>query len=125
VLDGLESEGVFAVEVGREDERAAGREFVEALLEDFVPDLFVVPEVLVTEKDDVEGVAEFLVGVDIGGVGGEEFEGLLGGGAGALGLGEFLEVLAAAGLGVGDFALPDVDADEFDLGGGLRGGGGI
>jgi hypothetical protein len=95
------------------------------LLEDFEPGVFVVPEILVSKEDHVEGVAEFFMAGDLGGVRGEKLEVALMGGAGALGLGEIFEVFAAAGFGVGDFAVAYIDADEIDAWGGLVWGGGV
>ena len=53
VLEGLGGEFVFLVEVGGDDEESVVIESFEGLVEDFAPDGFVVPVVLVTEEGDV------------------------------------------------------------------------
>lgn len=46
---------MLLVEVGGDDEEAVFVEAFEGLVEDLVPDRFVVPVVLVTEEGDVGG----------------------------------------------------------------------
>ena len=58
ILESLGGELVFLVEVGGDDEEAVFVESFEGLVEDFTPDRFVIPVVLVTEEGDV-GRAHF------------------------------------------------------------------
>ena len=54
--NGIESELVFAVEVGGEDEGSAGGEFFEPFPEDVAPYDGVIVEILVAEENDIERV---------------------------------------------------------------------
>lgn len=58
-LDGGGGEAVFLIEIGGDDEVAAGFELGEGLVEDAGPDFGVVPVVLVAQKSDVGVFAEF------------------------------------------------------------------
>lgn len=57
-LEGGEGEEVFFVEVGGDDEEAAGVEALEGVVEELGPELGAVPEVLVAEEGEVGGVGE-------------------------------------------------------------------
>lgn len=104
-LQGIESKLVLFVEVAGDDQQAVVGDLFQALLEDLLPQLRAVPEVLVTEQHHIEILAQFLVGFELSGV----FEKELGG------------QVTVAFAGLKDFTDADVSTDESDLLGlGLR-----
>jgi len=100
VFEGFAGEFVFFVEVGGDDEESVVIEAVEGLVEDFVPDRFVVPIILVTKEGDI-GVADF----------GEFFEEVAAVGD-EVGAHFFAEGFFPAGVGLVDFGGADVEALE-------------
>ena len=103
ILEGLGGEVVFLVEVGGDDEKAVFIETVEGLVEDFGPDRFVVPVVLVTEEGDV-GIADFVEVVESVAAVGDEVGARLKVG--------FAELFFPAGIGLIDFGGADVESLE-------------
>lgn len=71
-LDGGGGEVVFLVEIGGDDEVAAGFELGEGSVEDARPDFGIVPVILVTQKGDVGVIAEFGYSVELIATMGEE-----------------------------------------------------
>ena len=92
-------EFVFEVEVGGDDEVAVVIESLEGLVEDFGPDGFVVPVVLVAEEDEV-GLVDELEVIELVGALGEEM---------GVGFGEFV---LPAFLGGVDLGGTDVEAED-------------
>lgn len=93
---------MLLVEVGGDDEKAVFVESFEGLVEDFGPDRFVVPVVLVTEEGDV-GRAHF-----------GEFAELVAPVGDEVGADVFTELLFPAGVGLVDLGGADVESLEVD-----------
>ena len=102
VLEGLGGEVVLLVKVGGDDKEAVFVEAFEGLVEDFGPDGFVVPVVLVTEEGDIGGA-------DFG-----EFAELVAPVGDEVGAHFFAELLLPARVGLVDLGGADVESLKVD-----------